>query len=148
MMKSLGAITNKDEIARQIIDEIKANFADLRQVAQTAKVLYFIWQSPYMVAGQGTFINEMLQVAGFQNVVKGSRYPVLNVEEIQALAPDYIFLSSEPYPFADKHIRAFKELCPQANVMVVDGELFSWYGSRLRYSVAYFKALQAQLYGC
>jgi len=147
MMKNLGAITDKDKIAGQIIDEIKANFAGLRQVANTAKVLYFIWQSPYMVAGQGTFINEMLQVAGFLNVVQGSRYPVLSAEEIQALAPDYIFLSSEPYPFADKHIAAFKALCPQANVMVVDGELFSWYGSRLRHSAAYFKELQQKIYG-
>jgi ABC-type Fe3+-hydroxamate transport system substrate-binding protein len=146
-MLDIGEMTGKSQVATTIVDTIQANLATLQVPKYAAKVLYFIWQSPYMVAGQGTFINEMLQVAGFLNVVQGNRYPVLSAEEIQALAPDYIFLSSEPYPFADKHIAAFKALCPQANVMVVDGELFSWYGSRLRYSAAYFKELQQKIYG-
>ncbi|MFY7789106.1 MAG: ABC transporter substrate-binding protein, partial [Thermoflexibacteraceae bacterium] len=146
MMQNLGAITANEEAAKQIIDTIKANFAALQTVNKPAKVLYFIWQSPYMVVGQGTFINEMLQIAGFQNVVEGNRYPVLSVATIQELAPDYIFLSSEPYPFKAKHLATFQEICPKAKTMIVDGELFSWYGSRLRHSAAYFKDLQHEIY--
>jgi hypothetical protein len=55
--------------------------------------------------------------------------------------PDVILLSSEPYPFKDKHITEFKALLPNAVIKLVDGELFSWYGSRLLHAPDYFSEL-------
>lgn len=95
-----------------------------------------------MVAGNNTFINTMLSAAGWLNVFQHDRYPAVSVENISAAGPDIIFLSSEPYPFREKHIREFKELCPAAKIVLVDGELFSWYGSRLKYTPEYLRKLQ------
>jgi ABC-type Fe3+-hydroxamate transport system substrate-binding protein len=107
------------------------------------KVAYFIWRKPYMVAGHDTFINEMLKLCGMENVFteKSSRYPEVSVEDIIAAKPEVILLSSEPYPFKDQHIKEFSELLPEAKIRVVDGEIFSWYGSRLLKAPDYFRQL-------
>ncbi|SHL56652.1 hypothetical protein SAMN02746009_02987 [Hymenobacter psychrotolerans DSM 18569] len=95
-----------------------------------------------MVAGMGTFIDEMLRRAGFRNVFENlARYPEITAEQLQQAAPQQILLSSEPYPFQEKHLAEFRALCPGAEVRIVDGELFSWYGSRLRLSAAYLRQL-------
>jgi hypothetical protein len=96
-----------------------------------------------MVAAAGTFIDDMLLRAGFTNVFAGqARYPEVTADHLAQAAPSTILLSSEPYPFAEKHVAEFKAICPAAEVRIVDGELFSWYGSRLHYSAAYFQTLQ------
>jgi len=140
MMRHVGKLTNTSTLADSLIHQITSAF----QVASDKPIrtaLYFIWQKPHMVAGSDTFINEMLYYARFDNLAKESRYPELSDEQIKALNPDYILLSSEPFPFKEQHINVFKELCPDAKVMLVDGEMFSWYGSRLRYAPDYFKSL-------
>jgi len=95
-------------------------------------VLYFIWQKPLMVAGKDTFIGDLLRLSGFQNLAPaGARYPLLpDIADMQKIMPDYIFLSSEPYPFRDKHRSYFQNLFPESAVFCVDGSIFSWYGSR------------------
>lgn len=95
-------------------------------------VLYFIWQKPLMVAGEDTFIGDLLRLSGFQNLAPaGARYPLLpDIADMQKLKPDYIFLSSEPYPFRDKHRSYFQNIFPESAVFCVDGSIFSWYGSR------------------
>jgi ABC-type Fe3+-hydroxamate transport system substrate-binding protein len=104
---------------------------------------YFIWRKPYMVAASGTFIDDMLRRAGFRNAFAGqTRYPEISAEQLAAAAPQRILLSSEPYPFADKHMAEFQAICPNAKIEIVDGELFSWYGSRLQKSAAYFNQLR------
>jgi ABC-type Fe3+-hydroxamate transport system substrate-binding protein len=94
-----------------------------------------------MVAGQDTFINVMLEKAGFENLIASTRYPVLEKENLQKLNPDFLLLSSEPFPFKEKHLDFFRTLLPQTEIKLVDGELFSWYGSRLIHSEAYFRRL-------
>jgi len=59
--------------------------------------------------------------------------------------PDVILLSSEPYPFKEKHINELKAIVPRAKTKLVDGELFSWYGSRLLHAPEYFEQLIANL---
>jgi ABC-type Fe3+-hydroxamate transport system substrate-binding protein len=99
-----------------------------------------------MVVAANTFINHMLNVMGLRNVYEHQvRYPETDAAQLQQLNPDYIFLSSEPYAFGHKHIQEFKEMVPAANVLVVDGEMFSWYGSRLRYAADYFVSLRQQM---
>jgi ABC-type Fe3+-hydroxamate transport system substrate-binding protein len=137
MMHHVGMLTNTLTKADALIDEISKLF-ERRSDGLIGRALYFIWQKPYMVAGADTFISEMLPYAGFENLVKDTRYPELTDAQIRSFNPAYILLSSEPFPFREQHVDNFKELCPEAQVILVDGEMFSWYGSRLRYAPAYF----------
>jgi ABC-type Fe3+-hydroxamate transport system substrate-binding protein len=106
------------------------------------KVAYFIWREPYMVAARETFIDDMLARAGFVNAFgELSRYPIISAEVLAKADLDLILLSSEPYPFGAKHVAEFAALCPNTKIEIVDGEFFSWYGSRLRYAPAYFERL-------
>ncbi len=146
MIRRVGDLTGKLPLAEPLAAEVKQSFDKLRLAATAplATAAYFIWRKPYMVAASGTFIDDMLRRAGFRNAFAGlGRYPEITPEQLARVAPAYIFLSSEPYPFGEKHVAEFQEICPAAKIQVVDGELFSWYGSRLRLSAAYFQTLRA-----
>jgi ABC-type Fe3+-hydroxamate transport system substrate-binding protein len=140
MIEQVGEICERQEKATAIIGEIKSSFDKLK-FANQQRVLYLIWKEPWMCAGKNTFIDSMLEKIGFVNAVTTFRYPELSVTEIADIDPDIIFLSSEPYPFKDKHISSLKEISPRSKVMLVDGEMFSWYGSRLRLAVDYFNGV-------
>jgi ABC-type Fe3+-hydroxamate transport system substrate-binding protein len=141
MIRSVGAITGRETAANTLCDDIAIRFNKLVLPALNLRVAYFIWRKPYMVAGTDTFINSLLQKLGLSNVFKAGRYPEITTDELKTANPDMILLSSEPYPFKQKHIDEFKEILPLARVILVDGEMFSWYGSRLLYAPAYFKEL-------
>lgn len=145
MMLALGEIVDKKNKAEAVVQEIKSGFEQLKAKGGEKTVLYLIWRKPWMCAGNNTFITDMLQRCGWKNAVEEERYPELTNETIQQLNPRYIFLSSEPYPFKEEHIQELATLCPGATISLVDGELFSWYGSRLLKSAAYFNRLQDTL---
>lgn len=145
MIGRVGELTGKAVAAGELNQKIKREFAALRPAADTppVKVAYFIWRKPYMVAAGDTFIDAMLREAGFQNIFAHlSRYPEISLEQMAAGQPDAVFLSSEPFPFAEKHFGPFREVCPHAQIQIVDGEMFSWYGSRLQFAPAYFRKLR------
>ena len=102
---------------------------------------YLIWKNPYMAAGNDSFINDMLERCGFKNCINKPRYPEISISELIGLNPDVVLLSSEPYPFREKHIDELKEMNPTSQVVLVDGEMFSWYGSRLLKVADYFNRL-------
>ncbi len=143
MISQLGVIMQREEQTSDLIHRIKNRFSSLPAIhGKRGKALYFIWKKPYMVAAGNTFIHEMLDYAGFENVAAHlNRYPELTVDQIRALRPDHLLLSSEPYPFRTEHIHEFKDLFPETRVHIVDGEFFSWYGSRLLLAGDYFEKL-------
>lgn len=144
MIRSLGEIVNRKEQADHLAGTIDLSFNDLNKIWKS--VLYLIWK-PYMAAGKATFIGDMLQRMGLQNVIEkeDSRYPELTMKEICVLNPEILLLSSEPFPFKNEHLEEFKQQLPNTKILLVDGELFSWYGSRLKKSVAYFNELIKEL---
>ncbi|GAA4313536.1 helical backbone metal receptor [Mucilaginibacter gynuensis] len=145
MISSLGTITGKQEPAEALTRQITDDFTNL-QIAHTGKrALYLIWRNPYMAAGQHTFIDSLLPYCGLMNAVDESRYPEITAAKLKNINPDVILLSSEPYPFREKHIAELQTLLPLANIILVDGEVFSWYGSRLLHAPAYFKQLNEAL---
>jgi len=145
MMAMVGTITNRKPQADKIIQKIGNDFINLH-VPQKKDALYLIWKEPYMSIGGDTFINHLMDCSGFKNVLSHlNRYPIISEEEIKTIQPEYILLSSEPYPFKDKHIAEFKALSPKSTIVIVDGEMFSWFGSRLQFSVDYFKKLHSEL---
>ncbi len=145
VIEDLGQLLNLAKKAQELIRQIRTNFSTLKPPLSISKVLYLIWRKPYMSVGTDTFIHDMLDCAGFSNVVQSTRYPVLVPAEIQSLNAQMIMLSSEPFPFAKKHLRELQEICPQAVVKLVDGEMFSWYGSRMLKAPDYFRSLDVDL---
>ncbi len=145
MMKCIGEMTGTAEKANQLISEIKSAFQEITP-ASSLKTLYLIWRKPYMSIGNQTFIHSILTKCGLVNVCGDSeRYPELTLDQIQQLNPELILLSSEPYPFKDKHIEELKSIAPNAKIMLVDGEMFSWYGCRLLKAGGYLKDFIASL---
>jgi len=109
---------------------------------------YFIWQDPDMVAGKNTFINDRMKHCGFMNVFdkpEFDRYPIITSRQLRSESPELILLSSEPFPFKEKHVQDFINIYPQAKVQIVDGEMFSWYGSRMLKALDYFEELVRDL---
>jgi ABC-type Fe3+-hydroxamate transport system substrate-binding protein len=147
MIKSVGALTNTEVHANEIADAITARFDGLRPMHKLLKAVYLIWRKPYMSVNRHTFIHDMLQRSGFTNLCAevNERYPEISESALVALNPDVVLLSSEPYPFAEKHIKELSQILPNCRIELVDGELFSWYGTRLLYSPDYFKKLGERL---
>jgi ABC-type Fe3+-hydroxamate transport system substrate-binding protein len=141
MIEGIGELVNKTEEAKKLTTLINTSFKQLKHSQKT--VLYFIWNKPYMMAGRATFIGHLLEKIGLTNSLSdvNSRYPTLSLDDIINLNPELIFLSSEPYPFKEVHVKELQKHLPNARILIVDGELFSWYGSRLTHSVTYFNEL-------
>ncbi|WP_288880794.1 ABC transporter substrate-binding protein [Pedobacter panaciterrae] len=146
----IGELVDRQPEASYLNHLISAGFNDLQTLAVqngiNKKVAYLIWKKPYMLAGRDTFIDNILALNGLSNVIKEKRYPEIKLNELAKLKPDLIFLSSEPYPFKEAHLEEIRAVVPEAKVMLVDGEMFSWYGSRLVKAVQYLFQLQKQLY--
>lgn len=145
MIESIGTITGKEKQSIELIETIRTEFDALSLVAQSyseKNALYFIWNDPDYVAGKSTFIDAMIEKIGWKNVCIETRYPLYKGVEI----PDIILLSSEPYPFNAIHFEKFQKRFPNAKVVLVDGEMFSWYGSRLKRAPTYFINLLKELF--
>ena len=149
MIRRVGELTGKGSEAENLIQKIQAGFVLHRApsaLLRRPSAVYLIWRKPYMAAGGDTFIHEMLGVAGFDNIYASkSRYPEISPEELARAQPGVILLPSEPYPFAEKHMDAIREICPASRIRLVDGEMFSWYGSRLLLAGKYFSELRKSL---
>lgn len=140
MIKSIGEITETQNKASKIINQITQSRKDfIKQSKPKQSVIYLIWNNPYIAVGTDTFINTMLAEAGFENTINQSRYPEITLLEIKQINPDWVFLSSEPFPFKDEHKLEMDKLLEANKSVLVDGEMFSWYGSRLVKAYDYFK---------
>jgi ABC-type Fe3+-hydroxamate transport system substrate-binding protein len=140
MMESIGQLTERETEVSKLISEIKTSFLGLTP-RSTLKALYLIWKSPWMAAGKNTFIDNMLSKMGLENILTESRYPTISEVQLHQLQPDVVMLSSEPFPFSQKHIQELQIALPKAKVILVDGELFSWYGNRMLKAPDYFNSL-------
>lgn len=141
MINEIGRLTGKEEKAHIIAGNIARDFAALLP-EDTRKALYLIWRKPWMTVGRDTFIHDMLRHCGLDNIYgEEERYPELTFEYREGCQPELILLSSEPYPFKEQHIAECRRWFPQASILLADGEMFSWYGSRLLQAPAYFRQL-------
>ena len=147
LINMYGEIFEVEDRALDLIENTKKERLDFRakiQNREKRKVAYFIWKKPWMVVASETFIDCMINDAGFENVFKDQkRYPEIKLDNPKLKEAEVILLSSEPYPFKENHIKELKSILPQKEVVIVDGELFSWYGSRLLESYKYFSRLFA-----
>ena len=147
MIQDLGVLTASQAMANELCNDINQAFANIQPfLGERNKVLYLIWKSPHMSVGEDTFIHDMLLRCGLKNVLTSStRYPEITPDTVKRINPHLVFLSSEPFPFSGKHIAEFEALFPKAKVQLVDGEYFSWYGSRLKGAPKYFVELLGKI---
>lgn len=148
MIQLLGIIFSKEAKAKTIIENIHKEWTAFKQemtAKNFVKTAYLIWKDPYMAAGNNTFIHKMLELNRFENIFTASkgRYPEIQIEELEPA--NLILLSSEPYPFKQKHIDELIEKIGYKKILLVDGEYFSWYGSRLEKAFDYFRKLQENI---
>jgi len=145
----IGELVDREPEASYLNHLVSAGFNDLKTLALQQhidkKVAYLIWRKPYMAAGKNTFIDDILLINGMTNVITQERYPSVTLAELKTLHCELILLSSEPYPFGEKHIEEIQTVIPEAKIILVDGEMFSWYGSRLVKAVQYFFEFQKQI---
>lgn len=143
MMVQIGDITGRTVAANDLAARIRKAFSPWPPRDRLApSVLYMIWKDPWMAAASDTFIDVMLEKAGFRNAIGHlNRYPVLSEHMIKSVQPEFIFLSTEPYPFGRKHFEELHRMAPGSRLCLVDGEMFSWYGSRLLQAPPYFARL-------
>ena len=146
MIRSVGELTDKQVEANALNEQIELAFNSLESPSQrkSLRVRYLIWKDPYYQVGKATFIDAMITKIGWTNVCQDSRYPewLLTDDEM-----DVLLLSSEPYPFKKEDVLSLKELFPSVEIVMVDGEAFSWYGSRMRLAPEYFQGLINQFAG-
>jgi ABC-type Fe3+-hydroxamate transport system substrate-binding protein len=145
MIERVGELINREREAGVLSNSINRNFNSFNSPLRNLRVAYFIWRKPYMVAGKNTFIDNMLQKCGLINAFEQERYPEVDEGMLIEAKPDIILLSSEPYPFKEKHIAELKAIVPSAKIKLVDGEMFSWYGNRLLEAPEYFDGLVKNL---
>lgn len=151
MISDFGQLFNKRTEAQKWTDKINFAYRDFQEFVKPItpiKAVYFIWANPYMVAGNGTFINQMLQLNKFENIYanREERYPEIIIQKMRIQGdPDLVFLSSEPFPFTDEHAFELGRFTHHAKTVFVDGEMFSWYGSRLLKAFDYFKKLHQRI---
>lgn len=142
MIQQVGALVQREQRAQQIVEKVRNDFSLLPPKPRFRNACYLIWREPYMTIGGDTFIHDMLRRAGFENMYGNeTRYPEISMKQLLNDKPAYLLLSSEPYPFREKHVSEFHLLLPLTRIMLVDGEMFSWYGSRLLQAPSYYKRL-------
>ena len=137
-----GQRCNKTEEANTLVNISKQEWTHVKDLFSGKTALYFIWRKPYMTIGENTFINNILTYIGFTSVSANleGNYPEISPEWISDQQIDFILLSSEPYAFKEKHKTEFASFNALANIQLIDGEMCSWYGSRMLKAPAYFKA--------
>ena len=145
MIFEVSGFTKSKERGIEILNSISTAKNSFKEPIDLKKVVYFIWNNPYMVVGKNTFIDDMLYHAGYVNVVMKDRYLELSLENLKTLNPEVILLSSEPFPFNKNHVAELKKHLPEVEIKIVDGEMFSWYGSKLTKAFPYFSSLNSTL---
>jgi len=120
--------------AASLISDIRSELGQIPD-EPVQRAAYLIWREPWMTVGSDTYIHSVMKNWKLENVYGGQRrYPKTSLKELHQKNPELILLSSEPYPFKEKHKKEIEEACPNAQVLLVDGEWFSWYGSRMLHS--------------
>ena len=131
VLRQLGQVLDAGVAAEHLATQIEARAAEVASDAALrppTSFVYLIWQNPHMAVAPGTYIDALLTVAGGRNIIPcgDNRYPEI---DLHTLAADRILLSSEPFPFTERH-RAELIAAGHHNVQLVDGEALSWHGAR------------------
>jgi len=150
LARLMGGIFGAEAAAERWCADFEAEYAALRASAAGPQrtVLYCIWQDPWMSVSQDTYIASMLAELGWRVPVldAGVRYPRFTWSEELVRGLDAVLLSTEPYRFTEAHADALEKQIGLP-VLLVDGEMMSWYGSRALAGLRYLRRLRTMLEG-
>ena len=142
-IEELGRRLNKKKTAEFWQNKIETAL-DIAPTKSNITYTYLIWKNPYMTIGQDTFIHHMLSKLGLVNTHQHlKRYPEISWQDMES--SDVILLSTEPFPFQEKHIEELRIHFPNKKILIVDGEAFSWYGSHIAQCKQQYLSLLNQL---
>lgn len=136
MMLSIGEMVGELEEATAIVDRIKSQLSAFQNIKEQFSFLYFMWKDPYFTVGKETFIDSWLSEFGGVNLQEKTRYPEYDFTEKHI--PDVVLISTEPFPFSKEHFSFFQEKFQQSKIVLVDGEMASWYGNKMEEATTYF----------
>jgi ABC-type Fe3+-hydroxamate transport system substrate-binding protein len=149
LYRLLGGVFGREQRAEVLCDAFEREWAALNVLAAglaRQQVVYLIWREPWLSVARDTYISRMLAAAGWDTLPLESpvRYPEI---DLPALAGDaeIVFLSSEPYPFREQHVRQLTKQLPGTRSSLIDGEMVSWYGSRAIHGLKYLRELRTRL---
>ncbi|MFI5203433.1 MAG: ABC transporter substrate-binding protein [Flavobacteriales bacterium] len=138
MIGKVGEITNTYSKALGLIVEIENAFAKIKVTNSKPSVIYLIWKNPWMAVGTHSFIHHMMEKIGLKNTITQERYPEVSMDDLKEFSPEVLILSTEPFPFSQNDVLYFQTELPATKVWLVNGEMFSWYGSRMKSAATYF----------
>lgn len=147
MMLRLGDVCGVPDAAQSLVKDVHKARKWLKTPAELVPTAYLIWRRPYMTVNHSTFIHHMMTLCGMYNVFAGhpERYPQITEEELIQAGPRLVILSSEPYPFSERHFEELEKILPDAYLFLADGEMFSWYGSRMIEAFDYLEMVRRQV---
>jgi len=126
-------------------ENIVKTFSEIQVIKQYFNYLYFVWKNPWMVSGRGTYTESLLSIFYLKNIINKSKYPKVELKNISS-DPQIIFLPSEPYKFSKTDKMELQKVFPKSKILLVDGEMFSWYGSRMLKAAGYINKLISPRY--
>ncbi|WP_454719632.1 MULTISPECIES: helical backbone metal receptor [Cupriavidus] len=164
LYRLLGGIFGREAEAAALCGALAAVLAEAGSRRWPARrVLYAIWQDPWMTVSRDTYISRMLALVNWQTwpaaraapqaCVDGdcarpnapdTRYPSFRWSDALVRELDLVLLSTEPYRFTEAHADALERQLGR-EVLLADGEMVSWYGSRAVDGVRYLMDLAAQV---
>ncbi|MFA9216259.1 MAG: helical backbone metal receptor [Sphingomonadaceae bacterium] len=139
----LGGVFERQAAADAWCAAFEAEYAVLQATPKgpLQTMLYCIWQDPWMSVSGATYIAAMLAEIGWRVPALGSeRYPRFDWSPQLVDSIDGVLLSSEPYRFTEAHADALERQIGKP-VLLVDGEMLSWYGSRSLQGLRYLREL-------
>jgi ABC-type Fe3+-citrate transport system substrate-binding protein len=148
LARLMGGLFGKEDAAESWCAQFEQALAALEALPSGAPrtVLYCIWRDPWMTVSSDTYIARMLGELNWHvpRLADPARYPAFAWSEPWLDQVDAVLLSTEPYRFTDVHVQ---ELAGQIGkpVLLVDGEMLSWYGSRALAGVRYLQELRTEL---
>lgn len=100
-IRRLGSQVGKAEQAARLVDRLRRELEQCKQrrerMTDHPLALVEIWNDPLIAAGKGSYPSEVLELAGFRNVVTRPGYPNLDLEELQRIDPEVLILT-HPLP--------------------------------------------------
>jgi ABC-type Fe3+-hydroxamate transport system substrate-binding protein len=154
LARLMGGIFQAEDAAEAWCASFEAELARLRSMPPGPRrtVLYCIWQDPWMSVSADTYIARMLGELGWQvpallaQLPDAARYPRFVWTDALAAGLDAVLLSSEPYRFTEAHADALEKQIG-IPVVLVDGEMMSWYGSRALAGLRYLHTVREMVEG-
>jgi len=144
LLKLLGGVFNVKAAAHQLADDFDKTYSHIlnnQSAYKPERILYLIWQDPWMTINTETYISRTLQLVNWQNNVDNAdhRYPEINITDDYLSSIDLVLFSTEPYAFTLEHIKKFGNTFPEHahKAHIINGEYTSWYGSRATQGLSY-----------